>query len=317
MLKKTLILTFLMRMMTETITKAMTNQTAAITALILNQNGNHNAPPPPPSGNMNDNNHQGGSPDPLVVDKWKEDLDKIFVAMRCTLVQRKQLVVFQLSWEERKWWKNASVGLDLDTLTYAQFFERFDVRYFPVTVRNKKIKEFVEVAQLRGELVDDYLDKYIIISRFVLFMIPDEEKSARKFEQGLRDHIRNKVVSHCFPTFQQVVESARATEADWLMYKKTKEERHKATYNGKKGSNYQHHGDKNYSSTWKKQRTDNFRDQEKKIGDVKPFPFHFYNRKENGHKRDDCPKPIQPQFKMQGYRKRNSRMKPKKGQEID
>ncbi|KAI3866808.1 hypothetical protein MKW92_050393, partial [Papaver armeniacum] len=220
--------------------------------------------------------------------------------MRCTPVQRQQLAVFQLSGEARKWWKNASVGLDLDTLTYAQFCERFDVRYFPATVRNKKIKEFVEVAQLRGELVDDYLDKYISLSRFALFMIPDEDKSARKFEQGLGDHIRNKVVSHCFPTFQQVVESARATEADWLMHKKTKEDRHKATYNGKQGSNYQHHGDRNNSSTWKKQRTDNYRDQEKKIGDVKPFPFHCYNCKETGHKRADCPKPIQPQFKMQG-----------------
>ncbi|KAI3935182.1 hypothetical protein MKW98_018371 [Papaver atlanticum] len=265
----------MMRMMTETITAAMTNQTAAITALILNQNGNHNAPPPPPPGrNMNVNNHQGGgdqaewlnllekfirlkppvfegSPDPLVVDKWKEDLDKIFQ-------------------------------------------ESFDVRYFPPIVRNKKIKEFVEVSQLRGELVDDYLDKYISLSRFALFMIPDEEKSAKKLEQGLGDHIRNKVVSHCFPTFQQVAESARATEADWLMHKETKEETHKATDNGKQGSNYQHHGDRNNSSTWKKQRTDNYRDQEKKIGDVKPFPFHCYNCKETGHKRADCPKPIQP-----------------------
>lgn len=94
----------------------MENQTAAITAVILNQNGNHNAPPPLPPG-WNDNNHQGGgaqaewmnllekfiklkppmfegSTDPLVVDKWKEDIYKIFVAMRCTQVQRQQLAVF-------------------------------------------------------------------------------------------------------------------------------------------------------------------------------------------------------------------------------
>ncbi|KAI3840032.1 hypothetical protein MKW92_005029 [Papaver armeniacum] len=218
----------MMRMMTETITTTMTNQTTAILAVIQNQNGNQNAPPPPPGGNMNGDNQQGGeaqtewlnllekfirlkppvfegSPDPLVVDKWKEDIDKIFVAMRCTPVQRQQLAIFQLSGQARKWWKNASVGLDLDTLTYSQFCERFDVRYFPATVRNNKIKEFVEVAQLRGDLVDDYLDKYISLSRFTLFMIPDEEKSARKFEQGLGDHIHNKVVSHCFPTFQRVV----------------------------------------------------------------------------------------------------------------
>ncbi|KAI3947500.1 hypothetical protein MKW98_025295 [Papaver atlanticum] len=222
----------MMRMMTETLTTVMTNQTAAVMAFIQNHNGNHNAPPPPPGGNMNDNNHQGGgdqaewlnllekfiklkppvfegSLDPLVVDKWKEDIDKIFVAMRCTQVHRQQL-----------WWNNASIGLNLDTLTYIQFYECLDAKYFPATVRDKKINEFAEVAQIRGELVDDYLDMYIRLSRFAIYMIPDEEKSARKFERGLGDHIRNKVVSHCFPTFQQVVESARATEADWLRHTK-------------------------------------------------------------------------------------------------
>ncbi|XP_026396729.1 uncharacterized protein LOC113291409 [Papaver somniferum] len=140
-----------------------------------------------------------GSTDPLVVDKWKEDIDKIFMAMRCTQVQRQQLVVFQLYGEARKWWNNASIGLNLDTLTYIQFCERLDTRYFPATVRDKKIIEFAEVAQNRGELVDDYPDRYIRLSRFAMFMIPDEEKSSRKFERGLGDHIRSKVVSYCFP----------------------------------------------------------------------------------------------------------------------
>ncbi|KAI3928329.1 hypothetical protein MKW98_023930 [Papaver atlanticum] len=183
------------------------NFTVAITILILNQNGNHNAPPPP-GENMNDNNHQGGGPqtewmnllekfiklkppvfecstDSLVVDKWNEDIDKTYVAMRCTHVQRQQLVVFQLFGEARKWWNNASIGLHLDTLTYIQFCERLDARYYLATIRDKKINKFAEVAHIRGELVDDYLDKYIRLSQFVMFMIQDEEKSVRRFDQVL------------------------------------------------------------------------------------------------------------------------------------
>ncbi|KAI3905796.1 hypothetical protein MKW92_024552 [Papaver armeniacum] len=178
----------MMRLMTETLTMAMANQTAALTALIQNQNGNHNAPPPPPGGNANGNPRGGGeqaawlnllekfvrlkppqfedSSDPLVVDKWKEDIDKIFVAMRCTPVKRQQLAVFQLSGEARKWWMNSAMGLDLNTLTYAQFRERFDARYFPATVRNKKIKEFADLEQVKSMLVDDYLDRYISLQRF-------------------------------------------------------------------------------------------------------------------------------------------------------
>ncbi|KAI3901939.1 hypothetical protein MKW92_038120, partial [Papaver armeniacum] len=218
--------------------------------------------------------------------------------MRCTQVQRQQLAVFQLSGEARKWWNNASIGLNLDTLTYIQFCERLDARYFPATVRDRKINEFTEVAQIRGELVDDYMDRYIRLSRFAMFMIPDEEKSARKFERGLGDHIRSKVVSHCFPTFQQVVESARATEADWLRHKKNKEDMQKSASNGKHKSSYQHQGDRNNSNGWKKQKTDNYKDQDKKAGDAKPFPFRCFNCKEPGHKKENCPKPIQQPFRM-------------------
>ncbi|KAI3891534.1 hypothetical protein MKW92_000244 [Papaver armeniacum] len=190
----------MMRLMTQTLTTATANQTAALTALIQNRNGNHDVPPPPPGGNAN-GNPQGdgeqaawlnlldkfvrlkppqfeGSYDPLVVDKWKEDIDKIFVAMRCTPIQR-QLVVFQLSGESRKWWMNSAMGLDQNTLTYAQFCDRFDARYFPATVRNKKIKEFADLEQVKPMLVDDYLDRYISLQLFGYFLTPDEDKSAK------------------------------------------------------------------------------------------------------------------------------------------
>ncbi|KAI3907772.1 hypothetical protein MKW98_008449 [Papaver atlanticum] len=233
-----------MRLMTQTLTTTMDNQSASLTALIQNQNGNHNAPPPPPGGDDNGNPPGGGekaawlnllekfvrlkppqfegSSDPLVVDKWKEDIDKIFMSMRCTPVQRQQLVVFQLSGEERKWWMNSAMGLDQNTLTCAQFCERFDARYFQVTVRHKKIKEFADLEQVKHMIVDDYLDCYISLQRFGYFMTHDEDKSARKFENGLGVHIRGQGISYCFPTFQQVVDSARATEADWLRNKETK-----------------------------------------------------------------------------------------------
>ncbi|KAI3982853.1 hypothetical protein MKX01_010336 [Papaver californicum] len=125
----------IMRLMTE----AMTNKTGTITSLIQNHNGNHN-PPTLPSGNANDDNQQEkfirlkphtfeGSTDPLVVDKWREDTTNNFMAMRYTQLQRQHLY----------------------------FCERLDARYFPATVRTKKIKEFVDGGQIRGDLVDDTL----------------------------------------------------------------------------------------------------------------------------------------------------------------
>ncbi|KAI3969380.1 hypothetical protein MKX01_019941 [Papaver californicum] len=158
--------------------EGMTNQTAATTAIIQNQNGNHNAPPLREVEMLMVPTHkvlEKKFTDPLVVDKWKEDIYEIFVAMRCSLA--------------RKWWKNATIGLNENTPTYAQFCERFDARYFPSTPM----------------LVNDCLDRYISLHRSGYFMTPNEDKSARKFENGLGGHIRGKFISHCFPTFQQVV----------------------------------------------------------------------------------------------------------------
>ncbi|XP_026400613.1 uncharacterized protein LOC113296522 [Papaver somniferum] len=223
----------MMRLMTE----EMTNQIAVLMAFMQNHNGNHNAPPPlPPYRNVDDHIQQGdeaqatwlnllekfvslkppsfkGSTDPLVVDKWKEDIEKIFVSMR------------------------------------SAFCERFDTRYFPAIMRHKKIKEFFDLEQVKRMLVYDYLDKYISLQRFAHFMVPDEDKSARKFENGLGDHIRSNVISHCFPTFQQVVDSARAIEDDWLRHRAireiSKEAKQKAFNNSKQGNNYQNQSNRN------------------------------------------------------------------------
>ncbi|XP_026407462.1 uncharacterized protein LOC113302737 [Papaver somniferum] len=215
--------------------------------------------------------------------------------MRCTPVQRQQLAVFQLSGEVRKWWMNSTMGLDLNTLTYAQFCERFDARYFPATARNKKIKEFADLEQVKPMLVDDYLDRCISLQRFGYFLTPDEDKSSRKFENGLGVHIRGQVIIHCFPTFQQVVDSVRATESDWL---RNKETNRRTSSTARQGNNYQiqgnrnkgngdHRSDRNNSSGWKRQRSDN--------GNVNAAPtLYCYNCWDPGHKSDRCTNPRRP-----------------------
>ncbi|MCL7034620.1 hypothetical protein MKW94_024767 [Papaver nudicaule] len=285
----------MMRLMAQTLT-AMTNQTAALTALIQNQNRNNNTPQPPPAGNTDGAQvawlnllekfvrlgppQFEGSTDPMVVDKWKEDIEKMFVAMR----------FFQLSGEARNWWKNEviSSGLDENTLTYAEFYGRFDARYFPAVVRHKKIKEFTDLEQVKPMLVDDYLNQYISLQRFGHFMVPDEDKAARKFENGLGDHIRSKVISHCFPTFQQVVNSARATEADWLRNREARQRTSNARHQGTRNEgNGDPRNDRNNSTGWKRQRSEN--------ETVNAAPtFYCYNCWDAGHKSNQCTNPNRP-----------------------
>jgi hypothetical protein len=56
--------------------------------------------------------------------------------------------------------------------------------------------------------VIEYTAKFLQLSRFGLYLIPIEEKKAKKFEQGLNSHIR--IMMSCFDIrdFSQLVDKA-------------------------------------------------------------------------------------------------------------
>ncbi|XP_057958682.1 uncharacterized protein LOC131151453 [Malania oleifera] len=77
--------------------------------------------------------------------------------------------------------------------TWSQFREIFFDRYFPASTREAKAGEFLNLTQ--GYLsIQQYAIKFMELSRFALYMIPDEPKKARKFERGLRQEICTQVV---------------------------------------------------------------------------------------------------------------------------
>ncbi|XP_057954132.1 pre-rRNA-processing protein SRD1-like [Malania oleifera] len=70
-------------------------------------------------------------------------------------------------------------------MTWSHFGEIFFKWYFPTTVRSAKALEFLYLTQ--GPLtVQQYASRFIELSRFAPYLVPDEERKARKFEEGLR-----------------------------------------------------------------------------------------------------------------------------------
>ena len=101
-----------------------------------------------------------GGGDPMVVDHWFMQIEKVLEAMEITSdVTRIRLAAFQLEGEDQVWWKWARTSRDLETMTWAEFQELFMGKYFPDTARHAKAQEFLELKQ-RAMTVMDYVARF-------------------------------------------------------------------------------------------------------------------------------------------------------------
>jgi hypothetical protein len=60
--------------------------------------------------------------------------------------------------------------------------------------------------------VNEYTARFTQLSRFAAYLIPDEEKKAKKFEQGLNPRLRNQMASLDIRSFTQLVDRASLYE---------------------------------------------------------------------------------------------------------
>ena len=91
-----------------------------------------------------------GGGDPMVVDHWFMQVEKVLKAMKITSdTTRIRLAAFQLEGDAQVWWNRAKTSRDLEAMTWAEFQELFMGKYFPDTTRHAKAQEFLELKQGR------------------------------------------------------------------------------------------------------------------------------------------------------------------------
>ena len=80
-----------------------------------------------------------GGGDPMVVDHWFMQIEKVLEAMEITFdTIGIRLAAFQLEGKAQVWWKWAKTSRDLEAMTWAEFQELFMGKYFPDTARHAK-----------------------------------------------------------------------------------------------------------------------------------------------------------------------------------
>ncbi|XP_028110669.1 uncharacterized protein LOC114309174 [Camellia sinensis] len=124
-----------------------------------------------------------GGIEPMKAEAWVLGIKKLFEVFPCTEAQKVQLAAFTLEDEARRWWmltRTIHPGL-----TWGRFLELFYDKYFPQSVRDKKVTEF-ETLRQGSKTVAEYEAQFAELAQFVPHMVDTDYKKARKFEGGLR-----------------------------------------------------------------------------------------------------------------------------------
>jgi hypothetical protein len=91
------------------------------------------------------------------------------------------------------------------------FKDAFNKHFFSKVVQEAKSREFMDLTQ-GGMLVTKYASWFVQLSRFAPYLIPDEEKKAKKFERGINPRIRMMMACFDIWDFSQLVDRASIYE---------------------------------------------------------------------------------------------------------
>jgi len=119
-----------------------------------------------------------GSSDPLIADKWKEDVDVILSMMGVDGVQRQRLAAFRLRGDANMWYKAHFNEKERLTVTWDEFIRRFDQRFISSAAQAGKEAELFSLEQ-GDSSVAAYKDRFVSLCLFTGNVFQTEERKAQ------------------------------------------------------------------------------------------------------------------------------------------
>ncbi|XP_052186003.1 uncharacterized protein LOC127797265 [Diospyros lotus] len=150
-----------------------------------------------------------GGLDPLVAEDWIAAIERIFNLIDCPDPRKVTCATYMLQHGARHWWDSTARSRPQGHgWTWDQFKELFLKKYYPANIRNQKEAEFLMLKQGSLTLIE-YERKFDELSRFTPALVDTEQKRARRFEQGLRDDLRQAVITFELGTYHEVLAKAQ------------------------------------------------------------------------------------------------------------
>ncbi|KAL5567050.1 hypothetical protein UlMin_030214 [Ulmus minor] len=196
----------------EALAELVRTQAAQIERLLQAQNNQGNPPPPSPPHDERPQpqarvntieplyerfRKQGppsfeGTTDPLVAEEWIRSIERILDFMMLTDQERIMCATYMFIKDARYWWDVAKQTRDLTTLSWTEFVQMFNRKYFSPTVLLCKEAEFNNLQQ--GNLsVDEVVRQFDQLARFCPHLVSTDNDRTRRLISVFRPEIANTV----------------------------------------------------------------------------------------------------------------------------
>ncbi|MQM06471.1 hypothetical protein Taro_039295 [Colocasia esculenta] len=145
-----------------------------------------------------------GESQPLLVESWMREVEKIFWAIRCAEEDKVSLATYMLYvLKERAdvWWASVLCTRYEDgsiEVTWAEFMKLFWAKFIPEHIHDKMEHEFLSLTQ-GSMIVLEYEVRFVELSKYAPHIVVDERRKAKKFVMRLKPSLRSRLVAfdHC------------------------------------------------------------------------------------------------------------------------
>ncbi|XP_057972755.1 uncharacterized protein LOC131160897 [Malania oleifera] len=144
-------------------------------------------------------------------------MEKMLAVLPCTDAQKVIFATFKLTGEVKRWWQAVKLLEEKQAvpadMTWSRFKELFYNRMDPKgNSAHASGSDGAGPPGATGTDSDPYAAKFMELSRFAPFMVPDEFQKARWFERGLKPRIHEQVAVLKVRSFSELVDRATMQE---------------------------------------------------------------------------------------------------------
>jgi hypothetical protein len=139
-------------------------------------------------------------------------IEKKLEIAQCNDQEKVLLAAHQLFGTATEWWETyRNSHQNVSAITWNEFKAQFRTHYVPRGMLKLKKKEFSELQQ-DGMTVNEYLNKFIQMSRYAPDEVNTDEKKQDAFLNGLNDEIQFQLLNTDYEDFQKMVDKAIIVE---------------------------------------------------------------------------------------------------------
>lgn len=146
-------------------------------------------------------------------------MEKFLRALECIDAQKVVYATFALQGPVERWWTGTEHFLRMELeeetpITWEKFKKVFNETYFPNVVRDRKERELSNLVQVTMTM-EEYATKFIELSCFAPYLIPNEPKKVSEFQEVLNDRICPHIIAAGVGTFTMTVNRAMSLKEDF------------------------------------------------------------------------------------------------------